>query len=266
MALFKKIIARVFIWTVLALMYLPILIITVFSFSKNLRIDFSSFRFGFNAYVQLFQNADIGAAVANTLIIAVISSLLSVLIAAVACIGIMAMKRRSRNLIMSLNQLPIINADIVTALALLIFFSAIGFANDSLLKLILVHILISMPFVMLTLLPRFRQLDPNLFEAGQDLGATPTQSLFKVVIPQMLPAMVTAFFLGFTLSLDDFMITAYNTEGINTISTLVYSYTKKMMPVDFRALSAIILVLAFTILIVYNIRTAKKRKKEGRSV
>jgi spermidine/putrescine transport system permease protein len=176
--------------------------------------------------------------------------------------GIMAMKKRTRNTVMSLNQIPIINADIVTAFAVMLFFVTIGITNAGWFKLILAHTLISVPFVVLAVLPRFRQLDPNLFEAGQDLGASPIKSLFFVVIPQLVPAMVAAFFLAFTLSLDDFIVTLYNSDGIKTISTMVYGATKKEVPAEFRALSAAFFFIVLSVLLIYNWRTGKKLKEK----
>jgi len=262
-ALVKKILARVFIWSVLFIMYLPIFLLVLFSFSENILISFSDFKFGFGLYVKMFQNEDIGIAVFNTLVIAAVSGLIATVMGTVACMGIMAMKRRTRNTIMSLNQVPIVNADIVTAFAVMLFFVTLGLTSAGWFKLILAHTLISVPFVVLVVLPRFRQLDANLFEAGQDLGASPLRSLFMVVIPQLIPAMVSGFFLAFTLSLDDFIVTLYNSDGVKTISTLVYGATKKAVPPEFRALSATFFFVVLAILLVYNWRSAKNKKIRG---
>jgi len=263
--LIKKIIARVFIWSVLFLMYLPIFLLVVFSFSESTAISFSDFRFGFGLYAKMFENEEMFAAATNTIVIAAISSFIATIMGTVACMGIMAMKRRTRSAVMSLNQVPIVNADIVTAFAVMLFFVAIGITNAGWFKLILVHTLISVPFVVLAVLPRFRQLDANLFEAGQDLGASPLRSLFTVVIPQLIPAMISGFFLAFTLSLDDFVVTLYNNDGVQTISTYVYGFVKKEPPAELRALSASIFFIALIGLLIYNWHAAKKGKVKGRN-
>ena len=257
----KKILSRVFIWLLLFILYAPILLITFFSFSDSKVATFKNFHFSFELWGKLFSNAKIMSAVFNTLGIAVVSSLIATIIAALGCFGILSLKQRQRNALMSVNQIPVINADIVTSFALMIFFVAVGLSNVGLLTLIVAHILISMPFCVLTILPRFRQLDPNIFDAGQDLGATPTQSFFKAVLPQTIPACISAFLLGFTLSLDDFVITQYNNNGIDTISTLVYKSARKGVPPEFRALSALIFIIVLVVLIVYNLKIRGKKKK-----
>jgi len=262
--LWKKILARVLIWSVLFLMYLPIFLLVVFSFSENITISFHDYRFGFGLYRKMFENPDIGRAVFNTLVIAVVSGLLATLLGTMACLGLMAMKRRARGTVMSVNSIPIVNADIVTAFAVMLLFVTLGFGNNGWVKLILAHTLIGMPFAILVVLPRFRQLDSNLFEAGQDLGASPLRSFFTVVVPQLIPAMVTAFFIAFTISLDDFIVTLYNNDGVQTISTMVYSATKKDVPAEFRALSTTLFLAVLAVLLIYNWRSSKKNKiKKG---
>jgi len=258
----KKILTRVFIWAVLFVIYAPILLITLFSFNSNKVATFENFQFSTDLWTRLFENEEIMNAVFNTIAIAIVSALIATIIASMGCFGILALKKKSRSALMSVNQLPVINADIVTSFALMIFFVAIGLSNVGLLTLILAHILICLPFCVLTILPRFRQLDPNIFEAGQDLGATPTQSFIRCVLPQIIPACVSAFLLGFTLSLDDFVITQYNSNGIDTISTLVYKSARRGVPPEFRALSALIFFVVLSVLILYNLRKQKKGNKK----
>jgi spermidine/putrescine transport system permease protein len=259
----KKILARVFIWLVLFVLYAPILLITIFSFSNERVATFKDFHVSMKLWGKLFTNNEIMSAVFNTLGIAVLSAAIATVIAALGCFGILSLKQKYRNGLMSLNQIPVINADIVTSFALMIFFVAVGLSNVGLFTLIIAHILVCLPFCVLTILPRFRQLDPNIFDAGQDLGATPTQSFIKCVLPQTIPACVSAFLLGFTLSLDDFVITNYNNNGIDTISTLVYKAAKKGVPPEFRALSALIFAVVLLVLIVYNFKIRKKEKKQN---
>jgi spermidine/putrescine transport system permease protein len=254
-----------FVLLVVAIMYLPILLIVLFSFSENNVISFSNdFNFGLGLFSRLFSNADIMGAVWHTLIIAVISSFIATIIATMAGVGILKMKRKQKSAVMALNQLPIINADIVTSLSIVLFFVTLGLTNAGFFKLILAHTLIVLPFALLTVMPRLKQLDDNLFDASLDLGATPFRAFVTVIIPQLLPAMLNAFLLGFTLSLDDFVITQYNNDGISTISTEVYgAINRGYIPVELRALTTIIFVAIFCILVIIN--TSRKNNKEEQS-
>ncbi|MDR0975848.1 MAG: ABC transporter permease [Christensenellaceae bacterium] len=268
----KKIFSRLFIFFVLLLLYLPIMVLVVFSFSeagRTITFDaFKDFKFGFGLYKSLFANEAIMTAVGNTVLIAIISSLIATIIGTLACTGIQAMKQKSRNLLMNMNQIPVINADIVTSFALMLSFVALGvFSIKSAVEigyitLIIAHVLISLPFIILTIMPRMRQLDENLYDAATDLGAKPFYAFTHVILPQIIPAMLTAFLLGFTLSLDDFVITQYNNNfgSVQTISTIVYSSTKRGVPPQFRALTAIIMLVVFIVLIAINIKPKKKRK------
>lgn len=263
----KKLLTRLgfglFLWLVLLVMYLPIFILVVFSFSETRTIDFGNFEFGFGLYRELFQDQDIREAVINTVIIATISAFVATIIGTMACVGILRMKRRAKNAVMTLNQAPLVNADIVTSFSLVLFFVLLGFYDMGYFKLILAHTLICLPIVILIVLPRMRALDANLFEAAQDLGAKPMHALFSVVIPQLLPAMITAFLLGFTFSLDDFIITQFNNDGVETISTLVFGATRRGVPPVFRALSTLMFASVIIVLIIVNIRLSKQRKKEA---
>ena len=244
-------------------MYLPMIVIVIFSFSETTGMSFSNFNFGFGLYSQLFSNRAVMTAIANTLIIGIVSAFLATLLGTIACVGIMAMKRRSKNMTMMLNLTPIINADIVISFSLVLFFVTIGIFNAGIFKLILAHTLICLPIVVLIILPRMRSLDPNLFEAAQDLGAKPGQALTSVIIPQLLPTMISAFLLGFTLSINDFIITIYNNDGVSTISTLVYGATRTGNPPEMRALTSLIFAMVLVILVVINFRLGKKVKSRA---
>jgi len=251
-----------FVPLVIALLYLPILLIVVFSFSTANVISFSNFQFGFDLFIGLFQDEAIMEAIWHTLLIAVISAFISTIIATMAGVGILSLKTKRRSAIMALNQLPIINADIVTSFSIVLFFVTIGITNAGFFKLFLAHTMISLPFALLTIMPRLRQLDDNLFDAALDLGATPFRAFITVIIPQLLPAMVNAFLLAFTLSLDDFVITQYNNDGVSTISTLVYgAINKGFIPPELRALTTIIFLAIFVILVIMCVGSKRNEKK-----
>jgi spermidine/putrescine transport system permease protein len=253
-----------FVLFVIAVLYLPILLIVLFSFSENNIISFSGgFNFGFGLFGELFSNYDIMSAVGHTVLVALIASLIATVTATMAGVGIIKMRPKQKSAVMALNQLPIINADIVTSLSIVLFFVTLGVTNAGYFKLILTHTLIALPFALLTIMPQLRQLDDNLFDAALDLGATPFRAFTTVIIPQLLPAMLNAFLLGFTLSLDDFVITQYNNDGISTISTTVWgAINKGYIPAEFRALTTIIFIAIFCILVIININSKNKKEKK----
>ncbi len=235
---------------VVAILYLPILFLIYASFGE-----------GWAFYQQLFTTTEYMQAVGNTLLIAVIASLIATIIAAMAATGILYLGKRTRAITMAVNQLPVINADIVTSFGLVLLFVSVGMANLGLLKLLLAHVLIALPFCLLTILPKMRQLDANLIDAALDLGASPFKAFTSVIVPQLVPAMVQAFLLGFTLSLDDFVITQYNNSGVPTISTVVYgAMSRRDIPNAFKALTTIIFVVILIVLVVMNLNAARVRK------
>lgn len=235
---------------VMAIVYLPILLLIFLSFSDGL---------GF--YVELFTTTEYMTAVGNTLLIAFVASLIATIIATMAATGILYLGKRTRAITMAVNQLPVINADIVTSFGLVLLFVSLGMTNFGLLKLLLAHILIALPFCLLTILPKMRQLDANLIDAALDLGASPFKAFTSVIIPQLVPAMIQAFLLGFTLSLDDFVITQYNNSGVSTISTVVYgAIARRDIPDAFKALTTIIFVVILLVLVVMNLNAARIRK------
>lgn len=235
---------------VMAVLYLPILFLV-----------YASFGDGWAYYQQLFTTTEYMQAVGNTLLIAVIASLIATIIAAMAATGILYLGKRTRAITMAVNQLPVINADIVTSFGLVLLFVSVGMTNLGLLKLLLAHVLIALPFCLLTILPKMRQLDANLIDAALDLGASPFKAFTSVIVPQLVPAMVQAFLLGFTLSLDDFVITQYNNSGVPTISTVVYgAISRRDIPNAFKALTTIIFIVILLVLVIMNLNAARMRK------
>ena len=239
-----------FVFLVMAIVYLPIMFLV-----------FSSFSNGWEFYIDLFTTQEYMTAVGNTLLIAVVSSIIATIIATMAATGILYLGKKTRAITMAVNQLPVINADIVTSFGLVLLFVSLGMTNLGLLKLILAHILIALPFCLLTILPKMRQLDANLIDAALDLGASPFKAFTSVIVPQLVPAMIQAFLLGFTLSLDDFVITQYNNSGVATISTVVYgAIARRDIPDAFDALTTIIFVVILLVLVVMNLNNARIRK------
>lgn len=252
---------------VLTLLYLPLAVIVVYSFSTAKTIGGTGGfgNFTFSLYLSLFKNAKLMNATVNTLVIGLSSALLATLIGTFTSVGIHYMKRGKKTVNL-VSQITVVNAEIVTAVG---FFLLSIFLRDvlrlpvqkGLIWLILAHTVMTTPYVILAVSPRLSQLNPNLFEASLDLGAGPFRSLFAVMIPQLIGGMISGFALSFTLSLDDFVVTNLNkgTNGVNTISTFVFENLKRDLDPAVRALSTIIFVTVLVVLIVVNV--AKKRKK-----
>ena len=277
----KKILAYSYIYLILLIMYVPILVLIVFSFTNSTYIGEWS-GFSFTLYKNLFQDEEILIALGNTLIIAVISSAVSTILGTLGAIGAFYSKKRSRALIENLNQIPVVNAEIVIALSLTIMFVFLGnflFKENifSFWTLLAGHVVISVPFVYLNVKPKLVQMDPSLYEAALDLGCSPRKALRKVLVPQILPGIVSGFLLSFTLSLDDFIVTAFTRgpgllsgEGnIETLSTLVQAKIKKgPIPPNMRPLTTIIFLVVLVAAIIISVLRNKKikhRVRKGRA-
>ena len=260
-------------WAVLAVVllaiYLPLIMIVVYSFSASKTVGGEFGEFTFALYQNLFSNSKLLSALKNTLIIGLSSAALATVLGTTAAIGIHYMKAKAKSAADTASQITVVNAEIVTAMG---FFLLMIFLRDAvkiplnfnLGWLIITHTVITTPYVILTVTPRLKQLNPNTLEASMDLGAGPMRSLFTVMLPQLAGAMVAGFALAFTLSLDDFVVTNINSIGadLETISTYVYSGIKRKMPIDIRALSTIIFVVVLSALIIYNV-VKNKRAKEA---
>lgn len=259
----KKIIAKSYIYLMLVLIYLPIFVLIVYSFTDSKAIGKWN-GFTFDLYTKLFADKKIMTSVYNTLILAVSSSLIATILGTITAVGIFYSHRIAKTALNGVNQITIINAEIVTSVALMLLFRALRDINLEIPKgfptLIIAHTVITTPYVILAVMPRLYQLNPNLYEAGLDLGASPVRSLLTVITPQLIPSMISGFALAFTLSLDDFVIAKFNKGGIQTISTLIYESARKGINNAFRALSAIIFIAALLILVFINYRTARKKK------
>lgn len=260
----KNILAKAFIILMLIIMYAPIVVLMVYSFTKSKQIGVWT-GFSFKNYAMLFSPTNVKSraiweAVANTVIIALASSVLATLLGTIGAIGMFYSKKKIKNVLDFVTQIPVVNAEIVMALSLTILF-VMAKVQFSYLTLIIGHMVLSIPFVVLSVQPKLSQMDPNLYEAGMDLGATPRQALTKIVLPEIMPGVVSGFVLAITLSLDDYIITFFTKPkiGFNTLSTYVENITKKAgLPSQLRALTTMIFVCILIFMIIYNIRTNRK--------
>lgn len=268
----KKFLEKSYIFIILAFLYAPIVFIIIYSFSGNARFSFSD---GLNleSYKAIFtsnQTPFLLDALKNTFFIAAVSSVAATVLGSVAAIGIFALNRKFRTVVENVNQLPIINSEIVLAVSLMLFFVTFKFP-EGYLRLILGHITFCTPYVVLSVMPRLMQMDPNIYEAALDLGASPLRALVTVLIPIIAPGILSGFAMAFTLSLDDFIITQLNkgaTTGIETLSTYIYSSQKNaggLKPFWF-AVFSIIIVVVVTVVLLINLRSIKKENKNEKSV
>ena len=275
----KKIIGQCYIWLILILMYLPVLVLIAFSFTEATNVGKWS-GFTFNLYPRLFQNTENMIALGNTVLIAVISAVLATIIGTLGAVGAFYAKKRVRNTIDLATQIPVVNAEIVVAFSLTVMFVAIGNIVNAYIfsfwTLLIGHMCLSIPFVYISVKPKLQQMDPSLYEAALDLGCSPSQALGKVIVPEIVPGIFSGFLLAITLSLDDFIVTAF-TRGngllsgekkIETLSTLIQAKIKKgPIPVEMRALTTILFILVVIGVIgvsVYRNYQAKKIANRNR--
>lgn len=263
----KKILANCYLYLIMAFLYAPIVLMIVFSFSKNgTRFSFEG-GFTLESYAAIFTSENspmLLDALKNTLIIAAVSSAIATFIGAFASIGIFCLGRRTRAIVENINQIPIINSEVVSAVSLMVFFVTFSFP-EGYLRLIIAHVSFCTPYVILSIMPRLQQMDKNMYEAALDLGASPVKALFKVMFPMMLPGIVSGAVMAFTLSLDDFIITQINkgaSTGIETLSTYIYEDARVQGLSSFWfPVFSIIFVVVLTILLVINLKKGKKEEK-----
>ena len=259
----KKVLGKAYIYIILALLYAPILLIIVYSFSYTSNFSYRH-GFSFEAYKSIFtseKTPELMSALKNTLLIAAISSVVSTVLGAFSAIGIFSLGKKARRVVENVNQIPIINSEIVMAVSLMLFFVTFKFP-EGYVRLILGHISFCTPYVILSIMPKLASLDPNVYEAALDLGANPIKAMTKVMIPMIAPGIVSGFVMAFTLSMDDFIITQINkgaSTGINTLSTYIYADAriKGLSPFWF-AIFSIIFVVVLGILLVMNFRKSVK--------
>lgn len=252
---------KIYIVLIFIFLYAPIATLMVFSFNKSrTRAKWGGFTFQW--YLSLLGNREIMQALWNTLFIALASSLSAVVIGTVACIAINNMNKRRRAVIMGITNIPMLNADIVTGISLMLLFISLGF-KFGLGTILLSHITFNIPYVILCVMPRMKQLNPSTYEAALDLGASPVLAFFKVVFPDILPGVLSGFLMAFTMSLDDFIITHFTKgAGVDTLSTKIYTEVKKGIKPEMYALSTIIFVTVLFLLFLVN--KAPKEKNERR--
>lgn len=254
---------KIYIALIVLFLYAPIGTLMVLSFNASkTRAKWGGFSLKW--YIDLFQNEEILRALANTLLIALLSSLIATIIGTIACIAMTGMKQQAKSILMGITNIPMLNADIVTGVSLMLLYISLGI-RFGMGTILLSHITFNIPYVILSVMPRMKQLNPSTFEAALDLGSSHLNAFFKVVFPDLLPGILSGFLMAFTMSLDDFIITHFTKGvGVDTLSTKIYTEIKKGIKPEMYALSSLIFVTVLTLLILINLSPADKKKAEGR--
>ncbi len=261
----KRIFSRGYLLLLLVMLYAPIIIIAIFSFTES-KVLGNWTGFSTELYSSLFSGGvsdRLIVAIENTFIIALTAAVVSTVLGTIAAIGINDLRYRKRRIMNFVNNIPILNPDIITGISLFLLFVSLG-VSQGYTTVILAHIAFCTPYVVLSVMPRLMQMNPNIYEAALDLGATPMQAMRRVIIPEIRPGMISGFILAFTLSIDDFAVTIFTngTDGLETLSTFIYADARKggLTP-ELRALSTIILVVVLLLLVVVNLRSYRQAKR-----
>jgi spermidine/putrescine transport system permease protein len=258
----KRIIRNVYIYVMLLFLYAPIIVLMVYSFNASKsRGTWDGFTLAW--YRQLITNSEIQSALYYTIAIAVLATIISTIAGIISSIGIYLYNAKVQKLLLNINYLPVINPDIVTGVSMMILFAAFSIRHGFLTMLI-AHITFCIPYVILSILPKLRQMNIYLVEAAMDLGAKPWHTIKKVILPQIKPGIITGILFAFTLSIDDFVISFFTTgSGVSNLSIYVYSMAKRGISPEINALSTIMIVVVTFLLFIINKRGNKKTKIKG---
>ena len=262
----RKYLPKLYLFLIFAFFYLPIIYVIIFSFNDSRSLtNFTGFSFEW--YEKMFDNRTMMESIYYSVIIAVLATIVSTIIGTITAIGLSKSRKVVKEFVNQMNNLSMLNPEIVTAIGLMLFFVSLNI-ETGFMTLLLAHIIFCIPYVILSIMPKLRQLDDNLAEAALDLGCTPWQALYKVIIPQIKPGIFTGALTAFTMSFDDFVISYFVTgPGINNISTYVYSSVRRINP-SINALSTIIVLGITIILILANVLPliAQKRRSKTKRV
>lgn len=260
----RHIFTKVFIGLLMLFFYLPIVYTVVFSFNSSKSL--SKFGgFSLQWYEKLFNNSDMMDSIFYTIAIAVLATVISTVAGTITAIGLSKSNRVLRGIVEQVNDLPIMNPDIVTAIGLLMFFSSLAI-KKGFITLLLAHIMFCIPYVILSVMPKLRSLDPNILDAALDLGCTPVQALTKVIVPQITSGIMAGALIAFTMSFDDFVISYFVTgNGVNNISIMIYTMSKRVNP-TINAVSTLIIAVITIGLVIANVAPVIKEKREKKKV
>ena len=255
-----KSLKRIYLGLILLFLYAPIIVLMILSFNESkTRAKWGGFSLKW--YSALFENEAILTAFYNTLVIALLSALIATIIALFAVIGIQRMNKRVKNISIGIANIPMLNADIVTGISMMLMFIACRISL-SFSTVLIAHITFNIPYAMLSIMPRYNSMNTSVYEAALDLGASPVKAFMKVVLPDIFPGIASGFLLAFTMSLDDFVITHFTKgAGFDTLSTKIYTEVKKGIKPEMYALSTILFATIFILLVLINKLPNKKEDK-----
>lgn len=266
----RRFFSQAYLWVLLLVLYAPIFVIIVFSFTES-KVLGNWTGFSLQLYERLFTGQaghNLNNAIINTALIALISAVFSTLLGTLAAIGIYNMRQRDRKIINFMNSVPMINPDILTGISLFLLFVFLGISRGFA-TVVIAHIVFCTPYVVLSVMPRLSKMNPNIYEAALDLGATPMQALRKVMLPELLPGMLSGFILSITLSIDDFGVTFFTkgSGGLDTLSTFIYADARKggLTP-ELRPLFSVIFLTMFVLLVIINWRAARGNTKKQNNI
>lgn len=267
-----KKLSKVYLGLVLMFLYVPIFVLIVFSFNTTKSRSVMS-GFTFDWYIKLFKNEIIISSLVSTILVAVLASIAATILGTAAAVGINSMRKLPKSIILNITNFPIINPEIVTGVSLMllfVFFAARMNVEFGFVTLLIAHITFDVPYVILNVMPKFKQMDPFLYEAAQDLGCNPLKAFFKVVLPEIMPGVVSGFLMSFTFSLDDFIISYFTCgSSMQTLPVTIYSMTRRKVSPEINALSTIIFLVVVVVLIIKNLverRSAMRNEPKGEEV
>ena len=247
----------------LLFLYAPIFVLMVYSFNESKTMGHWT-GFSLKWYEALFRDSAVMEALAVTLSIAVLSAFIATVIGTFAAIGMYSMKKGPRRVIENISQLPVVNPDLVTGISMMMIFAFLGSYNgifkDGYVRLLIAHITFNIPYVIFSVMPKLRQSSNQLYEAALDLGCTPMMALRKVVIPDIMPGVVSGFILAFTLSLDDFVVSYFTTTNVQNLSIYIYGIARRGINPKINALSTLMFVAVVTLLLVVNLKSIREEK------
>lgn len=268
----RRLLQRTYLVLVFGFMYLPIAVLIAYSFNESKsRSVFSGFTLDW--YKSLFQNEMILSALGLSLVLALVSSVLATILGTLATLGINSMSRKAQLLINNVSYVPVVNPEIITGVSLMLLFvmaQNLGIGSDNGLfgwtTLVIAHITFNVPYVIFNVAPKLRQLDPSIYTAALDLGCTPRQAFFKVLLPQLSPAILSAFLICLTYSIDDFIISYFNCGTMQTLPIAIYSMTRKKVSPEINALSAIMFLVILSIILISNAIDSHNYKKDQAAI
>lgn len=255
----RKFFKGTYLGLMLLFLYAPIAVLVIFSFNKSKTMGHWT-GFSLKWYEQLLNDSTIMNALWVTLSVAIISAVVATFIGTLAAIGIHSMKKGRRMVVENISQLPVVNPDLVTGISFMMLFAALGIKGGYA-RMLIAHITFCIPYVIFSVMPKLRQSSNMLYEAAMDLGCTPWQALIKVIVPDIMPGIVSGFIMAFTLSLDDFVVSWFATDGIQNLSIYIYSTARRGISPKINALSAIMLLCVVSLLLIVNIRSAKEERE-----